>query len=265
MKKLQKIWLLACVLGAMGNGFVSAEETPVYMLDTVNVTAQAYEKKELDTPADVTVVTGQELQASGRENVAQALKYEPGIIVSAMGPHDQSWITGNTSVNLRGITGGTLVMIDGIPVNCNGVSHLDMIPVGAVEKVEVVKGGGAVLYGSSAYGGVINVITRKDGQGSVRLGAGSDGQRVGSVAAGNNKLRVFYSYDRMGDQGAMTAVPSSSMKTVNGKKYKYNTGFGESKNRQWVFPTDSLILWQQVTCIQKRNTLLNTMPIRRQK
>ena len=48
MKKLQKIWLLACVLGAMGNGFVSAEETPVYMLDTVNVTAQAYEKKELD-------------------------------------------------------------------------------------------------------------------------------------------------------------------------------------------------------------------------
>lgn len=100
MKKLQKIWLLACVLGAMGNGFVSAEETPVYMLDTVNVTAQAYEKKELDTPADVTVVTGQELQASGRENVAQALKYEPGIMVSAMGPHDQSWITGNTSVNL---------------------------------------------------------------------------------------------------------------------------------------------------------------------
>lgn len=50
MKKLQKIWLLACVLGAMGNGFVSAEETPVYMLDTVNVTAQAYEKKNWIRP-----------------------------------------------------------------------------------------------------------------------------------------------------------------------------------------------------------------------
>ena len=74
MKKSKRIWLLACVLGAMGNGIVSAEEAaPVYMLDTVNVTAQAYEKKELDTPADVTVVTGQELQASGRENIAQAL------------------------------------------------------------------------------------------------------------------------------------------------------------------------------------------------
>ena len=68
MKKSKRIWLLACVLGAMGNSIVSAEEaTPVYMLDTVNVTAQAYEKKELDTPADVTVVTRQELQASGRE------------------------------------------------------------------------------------------------------------------------------------------------------------------------------------------------------
>ena len=48
MKKSKRIWLLACVLGAMGNGIVSAEEAaPVYMLDTVNVTAQAYEKKEL--------------------------------------------------------------------------------------------------------------------------------------------------------------------------------------------------------------------------
>ena len=46
MKKSKRIWLLACVLGAMGNSIVSAEEaTPVYMLDTVNVTAQAYEKK----------------------------------------------------------------------------------------------------------------------------------------------------------------------------------------------------------------------------
>ena len=42
MKKSKRIWLLACVLGAMGNGIVSAEEAaPVYMLATVNVTAQA--------------------------------------------------------------------------------------------------------------------------------------------------------------------------------------------------------------------------------
>ena len=48
MKKSKRIWLLACVLGAMGNGIVSAEEAaPVYMLDTVNVTAQAYEKKRI--------------------------------------------------------------------------------------------------------------------------------------------------------------------------------------------------------------------------
>lgn len=60
-------------------------------------------RKRIDTSADVTVVTRQELQASGRENIAQALKYEPGIMVSAMGPHDQSWITeiqGSISVAL---------------------------------------------------------------------------------------------------------------------------------------------------------------------
>ena len=59
MKKSKRIWLLACVLGAMGNGIVSAEEAaPVYMLDTVNVTAQAYEKKELDTPAVLPLLPG---------------------------------------------------------------------------------------------------------------------------------------------------------------------------------------------------------------
>lgn len=53
-------------------------------------------------------------------------------------------------------------MINGVPASFNNVSHLDMMNLDTVEKVEVVKGGGAVLYGSEAYGGVINVITKSE-------------------------------------------------------------------------------------------------------
>lgn len=230
-KKLKGALIFSGVAAFLQGGTSLAADMPVYLLDTVNVTAQAYEKKDLDTPADITVVSKETLKQTGSENVAQALKYQPGIMVSAMGPHDQSWITGNTGVNLRGVSNGGLVMIDGIPVNWNGVSHLDMIPVGAVERVEVVKGGGAVLYGSSAYSGVINVITKKDGENRLRFSAGNHGKRVGSIEAGNEKLTAFYSYDRMGDQGPMTVVPSGGSKTVNGTSYKYDTGFGDSKKQ----------------------------------
>ena len=78
-----------------------------------------------------------------------------------MGPDGQTWITGNAGVNLRGIENGTLVLIDGVPASFNNVSHLDMMSLDAVERVEVVKGGGSVLYGSEAFGGTINVITKE--------------------------------------------------------------------------------------------------------
>ena len=126
----------------------------------MNITALGYKSANLETPSDVTVYTGDELKQTGARNVANALKYKPGIYFSQMGPHDQSFITGNSTISLRGIKGGTLVLINGVPAGFNNVSHLDMINLETVEKVEIIKGGGAVLYGSEAYGGVINVITK---------------------------------------------------------------------------------------------------------
>lgn len=211
-----------------------AQAENIYQLDPVNITAFSYEKKDLDTPADVIVISQEALIRTGQKNTAQALKFVPGVMMTQMGPHDQSWITGNTTVSLRGISGGTLVLLDGIPVNWNGVSHLDMIPVSSVEKVEIVKGGGAVLYGSSAYGGVINVITNKKTVNQASVGFGNDGQRYGNVSAGNDKFGVFYVYDHLNGTGPMTAATMGS-KTVNGTTYRYNTGFGASKKQSAGF------------------------------
>lgn len=67
-------------------------------------------------------------------------------------------------VVIRGVEKGTLVLVDGVPINQSGRYNLEDIPTDAVEKIEIVRGGGAVLYGSEASGGVINIITKEKKQ-----------------------------------------------------------------------------------------------------
>lgn len=62
---------------------------------------------------------------------------------------------------IRGKRRGTMVLVDGILLNVRtGYYDLDRINIADVERIEVVRGGGAVLYGSDATGGVINIITK---------------------------------------------------------------------------------------------------------
>lgn len=215
-----------CGLLAAGNAF-AAEQLDEYALPEMNVTALGYEKSNLETPADVTVYTGEELKKTGASDVANALKYKAGVYFTQMGPHDQSFITGNSTLSLRGVKGGTLVLINGVPASFNNVSHLDMLNLDTVEKVEVVKGGGAVLYGSEAYGGVINVITKDSYKNSVHVAAGNKGQRDYSATIGAGKLGLSFGRNEMGETGILSQ--NQGTKTINGTKVPYYTGFGDSK------------------------------------
>ena len=69
-------------------------------------------------------------------------------------------------IRLRGMDNGTLVLVDGHPANFNNASALNSIPIDQIEKIEVVKGPGSVLYGPQAMAGVINVITKKPVKGT---------------------------------------------------------------------------------------------------
>ena len=193
----------------------------------MNITALGYKSANLETPSDVTVYTGDELKQTGARNVANALKYKPGIYFSQMGPHDQSFITGNSTISLRGIKGGTLVLINGVPAGFNNVSHLDMINLETVEKVEIIKGGGAVLYGSEAYGGVINVITKDSYQNNLHIATGNKGQHDYTATIGAGKLGISLGRNESGETGILSEVQGT--KTINGEKVPYYTGFGDSK------------------------------------
>lgn len=221
---------ISICLTLLSSQYAFAEKSTIseeFTLPQMNITALGYKSANLETPSDVTVYTGDELKQTGARNVANALKYKPGIYFSQMGPHDQSFITGNSTISLRGIKGGTLVLINGVPAGFNNVSHLDMINLETVEKVEIIKGGGAVLYGSEAYGGVINVITKDSYQNNLHIATGNKGQHDYAATIGAGKLGISLGRNESGETGILSEIQGT--KTINGEKVPYYTGFGDSK------------------------------------
>lgn len=230
MKKKQWMTGLACALCALPMTTQAAEMDEaqnVVMTADVNVTAQGYEKETLMTPADTTVYTAEELKKTGARDVISALKFKNGVHFTSMGPDGQTWITGNAGANLRGIDSGTLVLIDGVPASFNNVSHLDMMSLDAVERVEVVKGGGSVLYGSEAFGGTINVITKAAYKNSVRVAAGDRGQRDYAATIDLGKVGLAVSRSYYGKTGNLTDRMGNLK--INGVETPYMVGFGKSR------------------------------------
>ena len=66
-------------------------------------------------------------------------------------------------VMIRGMDKGTLVLVNGAPINVNNYASTSGIPIEAVEKIEVIKGASSTLYGAEALAGVVNIITKRGG------------------------------------------------------------------------------------------------------
>ena len=131
-------------------------------LGQVVVTATRDEEEIRKIPANVTVITKEEIQQSNAQNVVDLLRNEVGVEV-----RDDYGNGKSASVDIRGFgeTGllNTLVLVDGRRVNEADLSGVDwsQIPLDQVERVEIVRGSASVLYGDNAAGGVINIITKK--------------------------------------------------------------------------------------------------------
>jgi outer membrane receptor for ferrienterochelin and colicins len=138
--------------------WLSVELVPVAIQTaTVIVTANKHEQSLEEVEASVSVVDERALSYRNTITVDDALKYVPGVNVT------------QSQVNIRGSTGyshgvGTrvLLLIDGLPFLSGDTGEIiwESIPVGEIERIEVVKGASSALYGSNALGGVINIITK---------------------------------------------------------------------------------------------------------
>lgn len=163
MKMTKGLLMTALITGSVmwGGTSVFAEEAlQEYTLDQMVVTATRTEKKIIDVPASVEVVTSKDIEKSGAVYVDDVLKKVSGIAVSRTGG------VGNSKpvVTMRGVKSGSdvLVLVDGQPmVNAySGTVNWNDIPVESIEKIEVVKGPGSAIYGSNAMAGVINITTK---------------------------------------------------------------------------------------------------------
>ncbi len=138
----------------------SARAEPVVLPDVV-VTATRIPSKPEDVAAGISVITRADIEAHGYNSLSQALSDLPGMHVSPSGG-----LGGQTSVFVRGTNGNhVLVLRDGMPVNdageTTGAYNFGIDTLADVERIEVVRGPMAAVYGSGAIGGVINLISRQ--------------------------------------------------------------------------------------------------------
>ena len=136
--------------------FVYAEEPA--KLDPVVITATGTENKLSDSLASISVITRDQIERAQATDVAELLRFTAGVELGRSGGIGQQ-----TSVFIRGANSAhTLVLIDGERINrlTAGGATFENISPEMIERIEIVKGPRATLYGSDAIGGVINIITR---------------------------------------------------------------------------------------------------------
>ena len=201
VKVTKGLLMTALITGSVmwgGTAVFAEENLNEFTLDTMVVTATRTEKRDVDVPASTIVITEQQLKDSGSQSVAEVLGKQAGIAYKSFGPLGTSMGTMINEVNIRGISNGTLVLLNGNPISWRGKYNLEAIPTESIERIEIVKSGGSVLYGSEAMGGVINIITKKKGANSISVGYGNRSHQNYKVNVGDKKFIVGYNLEKMG-------------------------------------------------------------------
>ena len=148
--------LLLVILSSAESGDESPDTDPTVELEPVVVTATKTPQRLEDTPVITNLITRAEIEATGAENIGEVLEHTAGIIIHRDGHGD--------GVQLQGLDSEyILILVDGEPQVERIAGKLDMarLAVENVERIEIVKGATASLFGNAALGGVINIITRK--------------------------------------------------------------------------------------------------------
>ncbi|MDM7481353.1 MAG: ligand-gated channel protein [Halomonas sp.] len=185
--------LLASAVSSLACGVALAQQSS--QLNDIVVTASGFEQQITSAPASISVIARETLERGHYQNVTDALRDVPGVVVTGGGRGDNGH-----DISIRGMPSQyTLILVDGRPVNSresrpNGDAGFEqdwLPPLQAIERIEVVRGPMSTLYGSDAIGGVINVITRKvadSWHGNIQL----DTVLQENSASGDSRQANFY-------------------------------------------------------------------------
>lgn len=172
-----------------------------FMLDQVVVTSSKTETARRNSPSLVNVLSGKTFINVGAASLADGLDFQPGVRVE-----NDCQNCGFTQVRINGLDGHySQILMNSRPVfsALAGVYGLEHIPANMIDRVEVMRGGGSALFGSSAVGGTINIITRDPLSNSANVshkltsigisGAFENNTTMNaSVATDNNKAGIFF-------------------------------------------------------------------------
>lgn len=187
----------------------------------INVTANRMTLLNLDTPAAMDVITDKDIMNSGAKNAFDAVNMVPGITSFSYGASGLEYGAMDSRVNIRGLERGSLILVNGVPMNLNGKGGLSSIPTGSIARIEVLKGAASALYGSDAMSGVVNVITKtptKEG-GSATIGVGNMGSQTYKINYGTPRFLIGIERGFFGKQDPSTPVRTDSVDHPRGYEY----------------------------------------------
>lgn len=218
--------ILSCTALAvlLANAFAATAQTPDDA--TVVVTATRFSAADPRIPATISVITREEIRTSPALNLPDLLRTRAGVNVTPL--YGNLGI--DASVDLRGfgeIAGSNvLVLIDGLRINPIDSGNLvwSTIPLDSIQRIEIQRGAGTVLYGDRASGGVINIVTDKSGQPRAAVSAtvGSHGYNgLDAYAAGGNAAGYANIFAHAAAAGGWRSNSQQDQQSVAGRVGRY--------------------------------------------
>ncbi|MCX7995391.1 MAG: TonB-dependent receptor [candidate division WOR-3 bacterium] len=169
---------------------MSSAQDYYYEVEPVVVTATRYPKNIMEITKTVSIIDSSEILKYS--SLSELLETVAGIDMKIRGDNIQA------DPSIRGSTfQQVLVMIDGVRVNDPQTGHHNLnipVPLGAIERIEILHGTASSLYGSDACGGVINIITKKSGRTRGQAGLGSFSYRNLGAGIGYKRLGINFDY-----------------------------------------------------------------------
>ncbi len=230
LRKL-KTYSALMITSLMGIQAVQAQDAPQAVaspepakVERIEVTGSHIKRVDVEGVAPVVTISRKEIDKSGMNSVSDVIRNNGVSSFGSAREQSGSASAGNAEVNLRGLgADNTLVLLNGqrLPTDAiTGTVDLNLIPLAAVERIEILKDGASALYGSDALGGVVNIITRKDFKGT-QLGIT---QTVPTVPGGKQT-----------NLSAINGVNTEKLNLVTVLNYRYNQAV-QSKDRSWSSP-----------------------------
>lgn len=201
-------------------------------LEPVIVTASRFSEPEVKAPANISVITREDIRNTPATDLPSVLKSSAGVDVRAL----SGSLGIDATVDIRGFGesagSNTLILLDGQrlnPIDLGSVSW-SAIPLESVQRIEIQRGAGTVLYGDKATGGVVNIITDKSGtpRAGATVGLGSyDTQTVDVNAAAGNETGYFNIFGHYAHTGGWRENSQAEQAALSGRGALY-IGKGEA-------------------------------------